>query len=376
VPKFYVIPKLHKDPVKGRPIVASCGWCTTPLSQWCANKLNDIVTRLPTVLKDTGDLIARLRTVRLPQGADVLLSTADVESLYTNIPVEDAMVALDFMLKKHNITNSLLQRLLAAVRFVLENNFLMFDGKVFKQIKGLAMGTPLAPPLANTFMAYLEEGLFMENPEVYPRLYGRFLDDIFVAQVTGCVPHDALWKRLDSMHPFIKLTRESSRIEMNMLDLVIYRDGDRLLHRVHQKALNKYLYISPRSCHPPHVMRGFIRTELIRYARNCSTRLDFLRICRAFVSRLRDRGFHPSFLRRVFATVHYEHYPIRKDRAAPMVFKVPYGGGSAIKDLPKVLGEWYDDIPSEFHAMLPKPVVCYTVGKSIYNALVRADVNG
>ena len=49
----------------------------------------------------------------------------------------------------------------------------------------------------------------------------------------------------NTMHPDIKLTRESSPSMVDFLDLQIYRQGKRLLHRVHQKALNKYLYISP-----------------------------------------------------------------------------------------------------------------------------------
>lgn len=373
LPKFYMMPKLHKVPVKGRPIVASCGWLTTPLSQWCSHKLNAIVARLPTVLKDTGDLIARLRAVRLAPNAEIMMSTIDVESLYTSIPVEDAMSALHAMLFDA-LDYELFQNVMAAVRFVLENNYISFDGKVFKQIKGLAMGTPLAPPVANIFMAWLEKKLFMKYPYVYPRLYLRFLDDIFVLQISGCIPNGLLLRRMGRMHPQIKLTCESSCSEIAMLDLVIYREGACLLHRVHQKALNKYLYISPRSCHPPHVMRGFIRTELIRYARNCSTNLDFLRICRAFSSRLRERGFHPNYLRHVFATVQHGHYPIKEDRAVPMVFKVPFGGGQEIRSLPRIVGQWYNECPSAFCDIVPRPVMCYTVGRNIYKMLVRAEV--
>lgn len=373
LPKFYILPKLHKVPVKGRPIVASCGWLTTPLSQWCSHKLNAIVAQLPTVLKDTGDLIARLRAISLPPNAEILMSTIDVESLYTSIPVDDAIIALHYMCKDA-LPSEVYENVGNAVHFVLAHNYISFDGKVFHQVKGLAMGTPLAPPVANIFMAYLEKRLFMRHPEVHPHIYVRFLDDIFVLQISGCVPHCALWRQLDRMHRHIKLTRESSMREIAMLDLVIYREGSRLLHRVHQKALNKYLYISPRSCHPPHVMRGFIRTELIRYARNCSANLDFLRICRAFSSRLRERGFHPAFLREVFATVQHGHYPIKEDLAVPMVFKAPYGGGQEIRLLPRVVAQWYNECPQAFCAAVPRPIMCYTVGQNIYKMLVRAEV--
>ena len=375
VPAFYIMPKLHKEPVKGRPIVASCGWCTTPLSQWCANTLAPIVAQLPTVLKDTADLLSRLEDVRFSADADVLLSTADVESLYTSIPVEDALKALAQTLREKRIAEKEAACIKLAVKFVLMNNYLTFDGKCYKQIKGLAMGTPLAPPLANIFMAHLEKKTFASRPGLCPVMYGRFLDDIFYVQVLKNIPYHVLRKALGNMHASIKLTFKSSPIELEMLDLVIYKAGDHLLHRVHQKALNKYLYISPRSCHPPHVMRGFIRTEIIRYARNCSERLDFLRICRAFSSRLRERGFHPTFLRNVFATVEHGYHPPKGKRATPVVFKIPYGGGPEISALSGVIKEWYDACPLAFRAHVPKPIVCYTMGKNVYGMLVRAKVH-
>ena len=122
-------------------------------------------------------------------------------------------------------------------------------------------------------------------------------------------------KAVGNMHPSIMLTFKSSPIEIEMLDLVIYRAGNRLLHKVHQKARNKYLYISPRSCQLPHIMRSFICTEIIRYARHRSGKwLDFLRICRAFSSQLRERGFHPSFLRDTCTT----YFAIRSLQDTPV----------------------------------------------------------
>jgi len=37
IPEFYVMPKLHKSPIKSRPIVPSHSWVTTEASKW----LND-----------------------------------------------------------------------------------------------------------------------------------------------------------------------------------------------------------------------------------------------------------------------------------------------------------------------------------------------
>ena len=256
--------------------MASHSWSTWPLSKWVANRINAYAALQDTVLTDTNALIRLLQGLEFEEDDTVLLSTADVESLYTSIPIPDALEAVGERLRACGVDETFLRITLQATEHVLRLNYFEFNGNVYKQVKGLAMGTPLAPPVANLFLASKEARLMREVSP--PLLYARFLDDILVVQkLSGAEPEHLLWDGLHTMHPNIKLTRESSPCMVDFLDLQIYRDGKRLLHRVHLKALNKYLYISPRSCHPRHVIEGFVRTELIRYARNCSTELDFNR---------------------------------------------------------------------------------------------------
>ena len=373
LPQFYIMPKLHKDPVKGRPIVASHSWSTWPLSKWVANRINTYAGSQETVLTDTNALIAMLRGVEFAEDDAVSLSTADVESLYTSIPIPDALSAVEERLRACGVDETFLHITIVAIELVLKLNFFEFNGRTYHQKRGLAMGTPLAPPVANLFLASLEARLMRGIPP--PVLYVRFLDDILVVQtLSDAAPEGPLWDGLHAMHPDIRLTRESSPCMVDFLDLQIYRDGKRLLHRVHQKALNKYLYISPRSCHPRHVIEGFVRTELIRYARNSSTELDFVRICHAFSNRLRERGFHPTFLKHLFASVDFQHYAIQRAREAPMVFKALYVGRIANSALSRTIKEWYHATPADFKTVIPKPVMCHLNGQNIYKKLVRAKV--
>ena len=373
LPHFYIMPKLHKNPVKGRPIVASHSWSTWPLSKWVANRINAHAASQTTVLTDTNALIQLLQGLEFKENDEILLSTADVESLYTSIPIEDALEAVGERLCACGVDERFLQITLQATGLVLRFNYFEFNGHIYKQVKGLAMGTPLAPPVANLFLASKEARLMREVSA--PLLYARFLDDILVVQKLGeAEPEHLLWDGLHSMHPNIKLTRESSPCMVDFLDLQIYRDGKRLLHRVHQKALNKYLYISPRSCHPRHVIEGFVRTELIRYARNCSTELDFNRICHAFSNRLRERGFHPTFLKHLFASVDFQHRGIKSAKEAPMVFKALFMGRIANQALSRTIKEWYAATPADFKKIVPKPVMCHLNGQNIYKKLVRAKV--
>ena len=63
----------------------------------------------------------------------------------------------------------------------LQNNFFKFEGKIYKQIDGVAMGSPLGPTLANTFLCFHEQIWLNECPDEFkPVYYRRFGDEIFV----------------------------------------------------------------------------------------------------------------------------------------------------------------------------------------------------
>ena len=79
-----------------------------------------------------------------------------MEYFFTNIPLEDTInIFCDSLsgneTKKNNSSRNDSEKLL---RMALKNNFLNFDGKVYKQTDGVAMGSPLGPSLSNTFLYF------------------------------------------------------------------------------------------------------------------------------------------------------------------------------------------------------------------------------
>ena len=55
----------------------------------------------------------------------------------------------------------------------LDNHFL-FDGEIYKQIDGVAIGSPLDPTLVMAFMCYMEEQWLADCPlEIKPFFYKR-----------------------------------------------------------------------------------------------------------------------------------------------------------------------------------------------------------
>ena len=61
-----------------------------------------------------------------------------------------------------------------------KDSHFIFDGTLYKQIDGVAMGSPLGLTLANAFLVYHEKNWLEHCPLEYrPLYYRRYFDDIF-----------------------------------------------------------------------------------------------------------------------------------------------------------------------------------------------------
>ena len=96
---------------------------------------------------------------------------------------------------------------------------------MYKQIDGVAMGSPLGPTLANFFLGHFEKLLFYGS-DFEPSLYIRYVDDIF------CVFKDEasklqFFERLNNLHTNLKFTVENATDKLPFLDVdVSIKDGN------------------------------------------------------------------------------------------------------------------------------------------------------
>ena len=83
----------------------------------------------------------------------------------------------------------------------------MHRNKFYEQHDGVSMGSPLGPTIANFFLAHMENKLLNSNLNFQPKLYLRYVDDIFAVfnNDTSCSKFLDL---LNSQHKSIKFTVE------------------------------------------------------------------------------------------------------------------------------------------------------------------------
>jgi len=81
----------------------------------------------------------------------------DVKSLYTVIPNDEGLRTLKHFFDRRSVLEPSTSTLLRLAEVVLTLNCFSFDGRFYKQINGVAMGTKMGPSYANLFVGFIEE---------------------------------------------------------------------------------------------------------------------------------------------------------------------------------------------------------------------------
>jgi hypothetical protein len=287
---FYALPKIHKKPYGLRPIISNVRSPTYGLSKWLAFHLQPYVERTTSYIKNSDDVLHRIRLV--PTHQDNVLIAADVQSLYTSIPLEAVAQSIWYFIQGNSLRNNIIKALL----IILRNNFFTFDGKMFQQKIGIAMGTPAAPQIANLFVAYWEETRILPKVQEHLIFYHRFIDDVFAIfrdNVNSQHYPFSLKRFMALLHqiPGLSWTYETSTTQATFLDLEIYCGNSYYQTRTHQKTLNLYQYPTFSSAHPPSVQKSMIASLLAKYYLQNSQLSDFTKLVQLLFKRLLARGY-------------------------------------------------------------------------------------
>ncbi len=323
--RLYWLRKVHKNPHKLRPIVSCCSGPTQKLSQLCNNLLKEFLGSVQYLVSSTGEVIRIIEHLKIPPDArkTVILATLDVKALYPSIPHEagismalqqaiptDPPVSADFPKK------AMLKEML---RIILAGNTFQFAGRTFKQVKGIAMGTPVAPTWANLFMGKLEIDALASWGGTLPLLWLRFIDDIFTLFPGPQEELDALLTHMNSRMTTIDFTMESSRHKIDFLDITILK-GERfhsegvLDIRPYSKAIDPHTYLHFSSAHPRKNMKGVVKAEVIRTLRRSSSPEIYSQAISQLLAWFTNRNYPMRLLKEVLSEVKYED---REQRLRP-----------------------------------------------------------
>ena len=151
--KIYGLPKLHKQNVPLRPIVSAIGSYSHNLAKFLSDILKPLASNEYTV-KDSFTFVNDVLSVpSIP-----FMCSFDIVSLFTNIPIDETInICLDELYKNSDSVNNLSrEQFRKLLNYCVKQNHFMFEDRIYDQIDGVAMGSPLGPVLANIFMSHLE----------------------------------------------------------------------------------------------------------------------------------------------------------------------------------------------------------------------------
>ena len=143
-----------------------------------------------------------------------------------------------------------------------------FDDVMYRQVDGVAMGSPLGPILANIFCGYCESKL---KPEEIPPLYRRFVDDTFSIFNGGEEGAVSFFERLNSLHPVLRFTMECEQErKLPFMDVLLTRRDGKLVRSVYCKPTFTRLYVRWDSFSPMDQKIAAVKSLVSRAMRICS----------------------------------------------------------------------------------------------------------
>jgi hypothetical protein len=166
-----------------------------------------------------------------------------------------------------------------------------FDGKVYEQLNGLAMGVADSPDLANLYGYYFENrAKVLEHPSIF--FYGRYIDDCL-----AIVYAESVESAVDLVSSTIKFDNcviewSASDSFQHFLDMTLYKDQNNTLqHMPYRKAGNHQERIPWISAHPYDVKRGTFLGEMSRLATLSSVQSHYTDAMRSLVALYINRGY-------------------------------------------------------------------------------------
>ena len=273
-PKYYGLPKIHKQGIPLRPIVSSTGTVTYNTAKELAKILKPLVGLSSHHVHNTKDFIDHIKEVRLRQGESII--SYDVTSLFTSVPIQPVLniihqrLTTDQDLK--NRTSMTIKHIINLLEFCLNSTSFVFQGQYYQQMEGAAMGSPLSPIVANIFMEQFEKEALETAPHP-PSLWKRFVDDTFV--ILEDKYKDEFFQHLNSLNTNIKFTAETSKADGSIpfLDTWItpQRDGS-LQTKVYRKPTHTHQYLQWDSHHSISNKYSVISSLMHRAKDVCSSK--------------------------------------------------------------------------------------------------------
>ncbi len=218
----------------------------------------------------------------------------DVVSLYTSIPIQDAIQNVKRKLQALNIDRLgpfNVEDICSLLDVILTNTYFKFENQLYQQVCGLPMGSAVSGILAILFLDTIEQQALRTFGNV--SLFKRYVDDCFLL-VSNIDEANGLLNILNEQHPNIRFEMEcpTDGQSLSLLDFTVTMstsNGPRF--QFYKKGAKKNIFVHYRSHLPRSAKMAIVANERKRIEERCTSPTDKRRHLNNFKRILLNHGY-------------------------------------------------------------------------------------
>ncbi|XP_023217921.1 uncharacterized protein LOC111620258 [Centruroides sculpturatus] len=279
VPRLFGFAKTHKNSKEIRPVVEKCKGPTYILEKRMHRHLTQLIENYQFVTKDPFSLVKDLQDLSLMDNE--IGTVMDFESMFPSINLTSCFQELvNLLCELQPKAYEHKKDLEIMVDLICFQSFFIFQGKVYKQLRGVPMGSPMSGLLCELVLKKLESMTLISYNE-YIIMYKRYVDDVLIIW-----KNDAMIKRflcqVNSNQHGLKLNLEQiSNKELHFLDVSIEFKNGALCTKIYIKPTHDPMYIPANSNDPTVYKLSAFRALIRRAFLYCSNVIDTMNeLCR------------------------------------------------------------------------------------------------